>query len=230
MQRQLRKTNSQNLENASEILVDGYKLMVKRYLSVRTYLGEKGDRRRDEAVRQQCDHVHLPHATCLPFVKRTATDATRRMNPPFAACLPLTPGRRSRWAAACAGPPFALGRRLRQSVALAEPSPSPGRRSSQAHHPYQSCCLHQTAVLAARFYSNIRFLPFFSRQNGKYRKNVIICAARTAVCNISHSEERDIGNEEPKAEGMYSKRPQAEAWGHCFRWWSVRGSNPGPWD
>ena len=204
MQRQLRKTNSQNLENASEILVDGYKLMVKRYISVRTYLGEKGDRGRDEAVRQQCDHVHLPHATCLPFVKRTATDATRRMNPPFAACLPLTPGRRSRWAAACAEPPFALGRRLRQSVALAEPSPSPGRRSSQAHHPYQSCCLH--------------------------RKNVIICAARTAVCNISHSEERDIGNEEPKAEGMYSKRPQAEAWGHCFRWWSVRGSNPGPWD
>lgn len=94
MQRQLRKTNSQNLENASEILVDGYKLMVKRYLSVRTYLGEKGDRRRDEAVRQQCDHVHLPHATCLPFARRTATDATHRMNPPFAACLPLTPERR----------------------------------------------------------------------------------------------------------------------------------------
>lgn len=169
MQRQLRKTNSQNLENASEILVDGYKLMVKRYLSVRTYLGEKDDRGRDEAVRQQCDHVHLPHATCLPFVKRTATDATRRMNPPFAACLPLTPGRRSRWAAACAGP-----------------SPSPGRRPSQARHPYQSCCLHQTAVLAARFYSNMRFLPFFSRQNGKYRKNVTICAARAAVCIISH--------------------------------------------
>ena len=52
MQRQLRKTNSQILENASEILVDGYKLMVKRYLSVRKYLGEKGDRGRDEAVRQ----------------------------------------------------------------------------------------------------------------------------------------------------------------------------------
>lgn len=121
MQRQLRKTNSQNLENASEILVDGYKLMVKRYLSVRTYLGEKGDRGRDEAVRQQCDHVHLPHATCLPFAKRTATDATHRMNPPFAACLPLTPGRRSRWAAACAEPPFALGRRLRQVVAPAKP-------------------------------------------------------------------------------------------------------------
>ena len=178
MQRQLRKTNSQNLENASEILVDGYKLMVKRYLSVRTYLGEKGDRRRDEAVRQQCDHVHLPHATCLPFARRTATDATHRMNPPFAACLPLTPGRRSRWAAACAEPPFALGRRLRQSVAPAKP----------------------------------------------------IIHTNPAVCNISHSEERDIGNEEPKAEGMYSKRPQAEAWGHCFRWWSVRGSNPGPWD
>ena len=102
MQRQLRKTNSQNLENASEILVDGYKLMVKRYLSVRTYLGEKGDRGRDEAVRQQCDHVHLPHATCLPFARRTATDATHRMNPPFAACLPLTPGRHSRWAVAFA--------------------------------------------------------------------------------------------------------------------------------
>ena len=150
MQRQLRKTNSQNLENASEILVDGYKLMVKRYLSVRTYLGEKGDRRRDEAVRQQCDHVHLPHATCLPFARRTATDATHRMNPPFAACLPLTPGRRSRWAAACAEPPFALGRRLRQSVALAEPSPSPGRRPSQAHHPYQSCSLQHFAFRRTR--------------------------------------------------------------------------------
>ena len=129
MQRQLRKTNSQNLENASEILVDGYKLMVKRYLSVRTYLGEKGDRGRDEAVRQQCDHVHLPHATCLPFARRTATDATRRMNPPFAACLPLTPGRRSRWAAACAGPSPSPGRRPSQAVAFARSSPQPSPSS-----------------------------------------------------------------------------------------------------
>ena len=129
MQRQLRKTNSQNLENASEILVDGYKLMVKRYLSVRTYLGEKGDRRRDEAVRQQCDHVHLPHATCLPFARRTATDATHRMNPPFAACLPLTPGRRSRWAAACAGPSPSPGHRPSQAVAFARSSPQPSPSS-----------------------------------------------------------------------------------------------------
>ena len=129
MQRQLRKTNSQNLENASEILVDGYKLMVKRYLSVRTYLGERGGHGRDEAVRLQCDYVHLPHATCLPFARRTATNATHRMNPPFAACLPLTPGRRSRWAAACAGQSPSPERRPSRAVAFAKSSPQPSPSS-----------------------------------------------------------------------------------------------------